>query len=148
MPRIAALRNTFSRPDSSGWKPAPSSSSADIRLCTRTRACVRLEDAGHALQQRRLARAVLADDAEDLALLDVERHVLERDELVVTRCGPWRRSALRRVGLLAVEAERLGEVVDLECQISHGYISSAKRGDSLLKIHVPKENVPNAKTIR
>ena len=36
IPRIAALRNTLSRPDSSGWKPAPSSSSADIRLCTRT----------------------------------------------------------------------------------------------------------------
>ena len=76
MPRIAALRKTLSRPDSSGWKPAPSSSSADIRLCTLTVPGVRLEDAGHALQQRRLARAVLADDAEHLAFLHVERDVL------------------------------------------------------------------------
>ena len=29
-PRIAPLRYTFSRPDSSGWKPAPSSRSAEI----------------------------------------------------------------------------------------------------------------------
>ena len=28
-PRIDPLRNTFSRPDSSGWKPAPSSSRAE-----------------------------------------------------------------------------------------------------------------------
>ena len=30
-PRIEPLRYTFSRPDSSRWKPAPSSSSADMR---------------------------------------------------------------------------------------------------------------------
>ena len=44
---------------------------------------VRLQDAGHALQQRRLARAVLADDAEDLAFLHVEGDVVEGGELVV-----------------------------------------------------------------
>ncbi len=33
---------------------------------------VRLQDAGHALQQRRLARAVLADDTEDLTFVHVE----------------------------------------------------------------------------
>ena len=30
-PRMAPLRYAFSRPDSSGWNPAPSSSSADTR---------------------------------------------------------------------------------------------------------------------
>ena len=69
MPRIAAFRNTLSRPESSGWKPAPSSSSADIRLRHVHAAGVRLEDAGHALEQGRLARSVLADDAEHLALV-------------------------------------------------------------------------------
>ncbi len=35
-PRIEALRYTFSRPVSSGWNPAPSSSSADTRPLMRT----------------------------------------------------------------------------------------------------------------
>ncbi len=30
IPRMAPLRYTFSRPDSSGWNPAPSSRSAEI----------------------------------------------------------------------------------------------------------------------
>ena len=68
MPRIAALRNTFSRPVSSGWKPAPELEQRRHPPMDVHRALVRLEDAGHALQQRRLARAVVADDAEDLAL--------------------------------------------------------------------------------
>jgi hypothetical protein len=29
-PKIAPFKNTFSRPDNSGWNPAPNSSSADI----------------------------------------------------------------------------------------------------------------------
>ena len=57
------------------------------------RALVRLEDAGHALQQRRLARAVVADDAEDLALLDVEGDVLQGDELVEAVAALARRCA-------------------------------------------------------
>ena len=40
-------------------------------------------DARHALQQRALARAVAADDPEELAALDRERHVVERVEAVV-----------------------------------------------------------------
>jgi hypothetical protein len=35
-PRIAPFMNTFSRPDSSGWNPAPSSSKAEIRPFTVT----------------------------------------------------------------------------------------------------------------
>ena len=34
-PRMAPARKTFSRPDSSGWKPVPSSRSADTLPCTR-----------------------------------------------------------------------------------------------------------------
>ena len=35
-PRMAPLRKTFSRPLSSGWNPAPSSSSAEMRPSTVT----------------------------------------------------------------------------------------------------------------
>ena len=67
-PRMAPLRKTFSRPESSGWNPAPSSSSADSEPSMVDPALVRAEDLREALEQRRLARAVLADDAERLAL--------------------------------------------------------------------------------
>ena len=40
----------------------------------------RLGDARQDLEQRALAGAVAADDADDLALLDLERHVLQRPE--------------------------------------------------------------------
>ena len=65
---------------------------------------VRLEDAGHALQQRRLARAVVPDDAEHLALLDVERDVVEGDELVEVVAPPAGDELLERVGPVAMAA--------------------------------------------
>ena len=43
----------------------------------------RLGDAREDLEQRDLARAVAADDADDLALLDLEGDVLERPEVSV-----------------------------------------------------------------
>ncbi len=57
------LMKTFSRPEISGWKPAPSSMSAEMRPSTVTLPVVGLRDAGHALEQRALAGAVPADDA-------------------------------------------------------------------------------------
>ena len=44
-------------------------------------------DAREHLQQRRLAGAVAADDPEHLALLDLERHVAERPDLLRLRCA-------------------------------------------------------------
>src|SRR5262249_54439878 len=41
-------------------------------------AVVRTERAGHAVDQRRLARAVRSDEPEPLTLLHVERHPVER----------------------------------------------------------------------
>ena len=41
----------------------------------------RLGDAGEDLQQRRLPRAVAADDADDLAALDLEGDVAQRPEI-------------------------------------------------------------------
>ena len=43
------LMKTFSRPEISGWKPAPSSISAEIRPLTVHRAARRLGDAGDSL---------------------------------------------------------------------------------------------------
>ena len=63
---------TFSRPGELGWKPAPSSSSAATRPRVTISPRRRLQDAGDALEQRRLAAAVVTEDADGGALLDVE----------------------------------------------------------------------------
>ena len=82
MPRMAPLRKMFSRPVSSGWKPVPTSSRLATRPVIVDAARGRLGDAAEDLQQRALARAVAADDADDLALLDLEGDVLQRPELL------------------------------------------------------------------
>ena len=72
----------FSRPVSSGWKPVPTSSRLATRPSSLDPAAVgsvmRRED----LEQRALAGAVAADDADHLAALDLEGDVLERPELL------------------------------------------------------------------
>ena len=65
------LMKTFSRPVISGWKPAPSSIRAEILPSDLDPARGRLGDPGDELEQRALARAVLADDAERLPFLDL-----------------------------------------------------------------------------
>jgi hypothetical protein len=74
---------------------------------------VGLVDARQALQQRRLARPVAADDPEELALGDLERRVLQRLEAVVQGAAErMQRTLLERVGLLFGDAEGLGEPLD------------------------------------
>ena len=58
------LMATFSRPLISGWKPAPSSISAETRPFTLQLAARGLRDARGQLEQGGLAGAVLADHAE------------------------------------------------------------------------------------
>ena len=74
---------------------------------------VALVDAREALQQRRLAGAVAAHDAEELAGLDGERDVAQRAQLVEA-AAPQRvqRTLLERVDPLARNLERLADVVD------------------------------------
>src|SRR5829696_2906630 len=103
---------------------------------------VGLEDAGHAFQERRLTRTVLADDAEDLAFLDVEGDVAERGELVEAVALLAGDQRLQRVRLLGMEPERFRDVPNLKGNVVHGYISSAKRGDMRLNNHDPRKNVP------
>ena len=70
-------------------------------------------DAGEALQQRALARAVAADDAEELALLDGDVDVAQRVELLErARAAGMQHPLLERVVLLVRDAERLRDVVD------------------------------------
>ena len=77
------LMKTFSRPEISGWNPAPSSISAEMRPSTRDRALVGPRDAGDALEQRRLAGPVAADDAVGAALRHAEGHAAQRREGLV-----------------------------------------------------------------
>ena len=64
---MIALMITLSRAVRSGLKPTPSSMNGDSRPSTVIVARVEPVDPGEALQQRALADAVAADDAEELA---------------------------------------------------------------------------------
>ncbi len=55
-PRIDPLRKMLSRPDSSGWKPAPSSSRADTLPVTDVR-----PDSGRRMRAMHLSRVLLPD---------------------------------------------------------------------------------------
>ena len=61
-----------------------------------------------------------------------KRDVLQGDELVEAVAALGGDALLQRVGPLAMDAERLGEVIDCEDDVAHRYISSANRGESLL----------------
>ena len=124
-PRIEPLRYTFSRPDSSGWKPAPSSSRADTLPRVRLRALVGLEDAGQALEQRALAGAVGADEAEGGALGDLERHVAQGPELLVAGPAAAHDGGLQALVAVVVEAEPLRQALDRDGGLAHS--SSASR---------------------
>ena len=60
----------------------PTSSRLATRPRSVTRPAGRLGDAAQDLEQRALAGAVAADDAEHLALLDLEADILQRPELL------------------------------------------------------------------
>ena len=78
-------------------------------------AAIGLVDARHDLQQRALAGAVAADDPEELALVDVERHVAEDALLAVL--DPAERvggALLERVDPVGRDPERLVEPAHLD----------------------------------
>ena len=94
MPSSAAFTTTLSRAVSSGLKPTPSSMNGETRPATAIVPAVGLVDAGEALQHRALAGAVAADDAEELALVDLERDVAQRVQSVVA-ARDWRGCSTR-----------------------------------------------------
>ena len=114
---MIALISTLSRADSSGLKPTPSSMNGDSRPFTLIVAGVDRVDAGEALEQRALAAAVAPDDAEELAALDLEAHVLEGRELVggARREGVQHALLQRRVALRA-GAEGLADPLGGDCR--------------------------------
>ena len=76
------------------------------------RALVGDHDAGDELQQRRLALAVAADDADRLAGPHLDRHVAQRPELARTRAPPAaREQVLERATAAPVAAEADAEPV-------------------------------------
>ena len=70
------------------------------------------KDAGEALEQRALARAVRTDDTEGLAGKDLEIDVAERPELLVPRAAPLEDRRLEVLVLLLVEPEALPQLFD------------------------------------
>ncbi len=85
-----------------------------------------LGDAGKDLEERGLARAVAADDADDLAGRDIERDVAEGPELGLVRRGPAAEAVLepgeflaQGSGADAAEMVALGEVADLDDGAAH-----------------------------
>ncbi len=95
------------------------------------RAAVRRVDARQHLEQRRLARAVVADDAEELALGDVEGDVVEGVQVVVARRAARVGGAvLQRGAAVERDAERL---VDVRAGDGVAQRYSANRGVRRLK---------------
>ena len=105
---------TFSRPVSSGWKPGAELEQRGEPAARDDLALVRLQDPGDALQQRRLARAVVAEDADGRARLDVDVDVVERDEVLERDAPEVDHPLLQRRVVLVVEAEVLRDVADLD----------------------------------
>ena len=109
----------FSRPVRSGTIPAPTSISGATLPMHGNASGGRLGDAGQQLEQRALAGAVVADDAEHFALLDREVDVVQRLEglALLDRAADEPVEAIDD-GLLQAdelpELELLGDVVDLD----------------------------------
>src|SRR3954452_16792521 len=78
------------------------------------------------LEHGRLARAVMADQPERAALRHLERHIGQRPEVLGARPAA-QHALLERGRFLAVQAEALGDVDDLDRGRAHS--SSAKSPD-------------------
>ena len=96
----------------SGLKPEPSSSRAETRPLTLTDPDRRGQDAGHHLQQRALAGAVLADHAEGFALANGEADVLQGPEIPVVATPVEGEQFLEPVARGVVDGVALGDVLE------------------------------------
>ncbi len=86
-----------------GVESGPSSSRAETRPWTSTRARGGVQDARHHLQQRTFAGAVLADNAEGFAALDLEADVVERPEILVALQTVQRQQFLEAVARRVID---------------------------------------------
>ena len=78
------------------------------------RAAVGTQDPRHALEQRALARTVLADQPERGAFGDLEAHAFQRVELLVAGASAAEEHRLDGLVALVIEAELLPDVVDAD----------------------------------
>ncbi len=121
----------------------------------------RLEDARQDLEQRRLAGAVVADDADDLAALDLEIDVAQRPEFLDLVALDDRAPA-QHVGApphqaagtahqclaedspildLVADDEFLAELVGADDCVGHGQIRSAKPRSVRRKVRMPSQSM-------
>src|SRR4029078_1443834 len=90
-----------------GMEPGPELEQRGDPARRRHRPLVRHEDLRHALEQRRLATAVVGDEPERLGAADVERDVVEGPELLVLAAAAVDDHRLQRVVAQVVAAEAL-----------------------------------------
>ena len=119
-------------PGEIGVKPAPSSSSDAMRPRTRHLAGGRQQDSRDALEQRRLARAVVTQHPQRLALLNGEVELLQCPQVAVTLAPKVNEAVLQRADRILHDAEPLGD--PLRFDRVH-QIASAKLPSARSKIH-------------
>ena len=111
----------------------------------------RVGGAGDEAQQRRLAGAVLPDDADGLAAVDVEADVAQRPEvaLALARAGQALDDVAQQERLLLEAAERLADLVEADDQLAGRRRAllverAAWRGSNIVEHHalVVAENQP------
>src|SRR5690606_30796593 len=104
----------------------------------------RAQRAGHTLEQGGLARAVVPEQADGLALEDRERHVVEGEELLGPAPAPDE-ALLQRPGAVVAQLEALGDPVDLDGDGAH-YSSSPKSASSRPNSHSAPRSSSSAKS--
>src|SRR5262249_10449242 len=102
------------------------------------------ENMGHALEQRALARAVLADEREGRSLGHVERHVAQGPELRVAHAGASHDCGLQRLVALVVQAVHLRDVINGD---GCAHTSSASRRSRRWNTKSPSASRPMAHTV-
>ena len=103
---------------------------------------VRGEDLRDALEQRRLARTVVAEQAEGLALRDIKGDVVEGPELLELSARTLQERALEGLVAVLVDAEALGDALHRN-RVRH-QSSSTIRAEKRRKISEPRPKIPKA----
>src|SRR5262249_60192574 len=99
------------------------------------------EDVGYALEQRALARPVLADQRERRSLGHVEGHIPQSPELLVLHAGAAHDRRLQGLVALVVKAVLLRDIVDGD---GGAHTSSARRRSRRWKTKRPSASRPAA----
>ena len=121
-------------------EPGPEFEQRRHAAVDRDAALVGFEDLGEALQQRRLAAAVVTDDAERFAGGDLEADVTERPEVFVRAAPSVQQRLLERLVALAEQPEPLRQVRDADDRVAvsgrstHRYHATGRRRSALVTL--------------